>query len=284
MADVCLWSEDYDGCIEYADLLLNTTSPYRPAFMTDGNQWFSIFEIGNSNESIFELNWDASMEQTSNNPSQWMSATIASPLRFTPAMVERLVADRIQAENSGNVPMRGEYSNYFLIDDLGLSWKYIGTSVAETYRTGGDANLIIYRMAEILLMKAEAYIWKGESTWQEALDLINQVRARAHVPLLAPALSEETEESMLKYVLHERDMELAGELKRWYDLVRYGKSQGYRYKADFITMILENNATANPSWLRSVLKNEYAWYLPVNQSELDVNELLEQNPYYTTTQ
>lgn len=33
MADVCLWSEDYEGCIEYTDLLINANSSHRPAFM-----------------------------------------------------------------------------------------------------------------------------------------------------------------------------------------------------------------------------------------------------------
>ena len=52
MADVCLWSEDYDGCVRYADMLINSTSAFRPAFVEDPEQWYNIFFPGNSNGSI----------------------------------------------------------------------------------------------------------------------------------------------------------------------------------------------------------------------------------------
>lgn len=54
MADVCLWSEDYDDCIEYANQLINATATRRPVFMAVPEQWITIFTQGNSNESIFE--------------------------------------------------------------------------------------------------------------------------------------------------------------------------------------------------------------------------------------
>jgi F0F1-type ATP synthase alpha subunit len=103
------------------------------------------------------------------------------------------------------------------------------------------------------------------------------------LPELAINLQEADELTMLKYVLNERDMELAAEGKRWYDLMRLGKSKNYKYKNEFIQMVIANNKTASQSWLRSVLKNEYAWYLPIFQDELEANELLKQNPYYDVT-
>lgn len=67
-------------------------------------------------------------------------------------------------------------------------------------------------------------------------------------------INDVTEESMLRYVLEERDIELAAEGKRWYDLVRFGKSKGYKYQTAFIDLIVANNASASSQWLRSVLK------------------------------
>lgn len=70
MADVCLWSEDYESCVEYADMLINSTSAYRPAFVEDPTQWFNMYNPGNSNESIFEINFDEkTYAQTANSPS-----------------------------------------------------------------------------------------------------------------------------------------------------------------------------------------------------------------------
>ncbi|MCD8185456.1 MAG: RagB/SusD family nutrient uptake outer membrane protein [Rikenellaceae bacterium] len=292
MADVCLWAEDYDECIEYADMLLNATSAYRPAFMSDGEQWFSIFEEGNSNESIFELNWDSqTYAQTSNSPSAFYSTATTSTYRFTTEMLSRLQMENTLITDLYNViPYRGVDATYVQINDgsesgVGLLWKYVGSSVSSgVARTYSDANLIIYRMADVMLMKAEALIWKGQAYWEEAIEIVNRVRTRVNAPEIVISLSEEDELSMLEYVLEERDLELAGENKRWYDLIRFGKSKTYAYKSQFISLIIENNETANPSWLRSVLNNDYAWYLPIHEDEIFVNELLEQNPYYKTTE
>lgn len=86
-----------------------------------------------------------------------------------------------------------------------------------------DANWILYRMADVLLMKAEALIWLGgEINYTTALELINKVRTRTQINKLDDDVKSD-EERMLKALLEERDMELAAEGKRWYDLVRFGK-------------------------------------------------------------
>ena len=43
-------------------------------------------------------------------------------------------------------------------------------------------------------------------------------------------INEATEEILLEMLLDERDMEFAAEGKRWYDLLRYGKQQNFKYK------------------------------------------------------
>jgi hypothetical protein len=294
MADVCLWSEDYDGCITYADYLINSTSPRRPAFMSIPEQWFTIFNPGNSNESIFELNWDyATYNQTAYSPSNYFTIAENAPYQYSPAMAERLVNETFTLINNGKTQVRSRWGAYIVPsgsdDDLENQtyciWKYRGTEIEDISATRiyADGNLIIYRMADILLMKAEALIWKGRSTWPEALGLINQIRNRAYLDNLDISLDEADELEMLLIVLNERDIELAAEGKRWYDLLRFGKSNNYRYKADFIDLIGENNSSANSSWIRSVLKNEYAWFLPISDSELETNNLLIQNPYYDVT-
>ena len=87
----------------------------------------------------------------------------------------------------------------------------------------------------------------------------------------------------IEAVLKERLRELMYEGKRWYDLLRFGRSQNFKYKDQFINMIIENNSTVSASWIRSVLKNTDAWYLPISQGEIDSNPNLIQNPYYDVT-
>ena len=77
--------------------------------------------------------------------------------------------------------------------------------------------------------------------------------------------------------------ELAAEGKRWYDLVRFGKAKNYKYKTSFIDLIVANNSSIGSKWLRSVLKDNNAWFLPIHQDEIDRNPVLTQNPYYDVT-
>ena len=293
MADVCLWSEDYGNCIIYADYLIDSTSPKRPAFMTIPEHWISIFNPGNSNESIFELNWNYSVfNQTSYSPSNYFTIATNASYQYTPAMAERLVSEATTLYEEDKIPVRSHFGAYVTLGEDGSEnlayciWKYSGTEIDDltAIRVQPDANYIIYRMADVMLMKAEALIWKGSSGWSEALEIINQIRNRSNLIDLDISLNETDELEMLQFLLNERDMELAAEGKRWYDLLRFGKSNNFKYKDDFINLIVENNSSANTSWLRSVLKNENAWYLPISDSELETNDLLTQNPYYDVTQ
>lgn len=299
MADVCLWDEDYDGCIEYADLLLNATATRRPAFMKDPtySSYFSIFYPGNSNESIFELNWHYSEDAyTANNPASIFTASASAAYRYSQPMCERLYDESIEngTEAGTAQSLRAEWGAFGNADEEAtdtknyIIWKYQGIGFQEfnSVRSSIEpANFIVYRMADVMMMKAEALVRKGSSNYQEALSLVNEIRRRAGLNLVYSSNADFSEQDMLEIILKERDIEFAGEGKRWYDLLRFGKSQNFKYKEVFVNEILNNNQTANTSWLRSVLNKEDAWYLPISQSEMDVNPLLVQNPYYggTTT-
>ncbi|NDV65344.1 RagB/SusD family nutrient uptake outer membrane protein [Bacteroides sp. 224] len=289
MAETCLWSGDYDECIKYADYLINATAPKRPVFMSIPEQWFTIFNPGNSNESIFEMNWDyTTFGQTANSPANYFTISSAAPYQYGELMLERLQEDRLLALLNGET-IRSFFGAYVTVtdgtDNFSVIWKYRGTDIRDALalRVNGDANYIIYRMADVMLMKAEALIWKGESTWQDALDIMNQIRVRSNLSELSIAVEDEDEWSMLEYLLYERDIELAAEGKRWYDLLRVSKAKDGIHKDKCIGIVMENNTSANDSWIRSVLKNTYAWYLPIHENEIKINQLLEQNPYYKTT-
>jgi hypothetical protein len=77
----------------------------------------------------------------------------------------------------------------------------------------------IMRYADVLLMKAEALIWKNGEGNADAKDLINQVRKRAGLPDDSPA----TKDALKK----ERRLEFAFEFfpSRHLDLVRWGDAQ-----------------------------------------------------------
>lgn len=71
MAETCLWAEEYEECVTYADYLINATAAMRPVFMSTPGQWFNMFYPGNSNESIFEIQYDeTNYAQGSGSPSK----------------------------------------------------------------------------------------------------------------------------------------------------------------------------------------------------------------------
>jgi hypothetical protein len=309
MADVCLWSEDYDRCIEYCNLVLDANDTFRPAFMSNPADWYTIFYPGNSNESIFELNWDYSTNQQNNNFASLFTLTNSSTLRPTATAMERMKAETQALKDRGwtedgrmgrmllatFVPDNGQVAGWPTSSQYYI-WKYYGTDVADI--TGGvrahqDANFIIYRVAELMLMKAQALTMKGQASWLDAVRLVNRIRQRAGLTTFngidteaADAQSQVAqldELTLLDEILKQKELELMAEGKRWYDQLWFGRIAGGKYKTQFIGRIAEGNQTTNQQWIVSVLQDPNAWYLPIPQADIEHNKLLVQNPYYGTT-
>jgi starch-binding outer membrane protein, SusD/RagB family len=94
--------------------------------------------------------------------------------------------------------------------------KFIGTKYADDRIP--DSDIIIYRLSDLLLLKAEAYAALGQI--DNALINLNKVRARAGIP----DYTETTKALVEREILDERGRELFNEMKRWWDLVRAHKS------------------------------------------------------------
>jgi starch-binding outer membrane protein, SusD/RagB family len=86
---------------------------------------------------------------------------------------------------------------------------------------GNQSNqyLVMYRLADQILLYAEALNATGNAT--EALRVINLIRTRAYLtPLLITDPLVSTQAALQTTILNERRLELFGEGKRWFDLVR----------------------------------------------------------------
>ncbi len=94
--------------------------------------------------------------------------------------------------------------------------KYIGTKYSDDRYP--DSDIIIYRLSDIYLLKAEAYAALNQI--DNALTYLNMVRARAGIA----NYTETTKSLVEREILDERGRELFCELKRWWDLVRAHKS------------------------------------------------------------
>lgn len=122
------------------------------------------------------------------------------------------------------------------------------------------ANTVVYRFADVLLMKAEALNAQNEP--DQARIPLNIVRKRAG---LADIPAGKTQAEMKEIIIHERRMELAFEGHRWFDMIRVDDGE---YAVKFLRGIGKKN----------VNKNRLLY--PVPQVERDANELFTQNPGY----
>jgi len=158
-------------------------------------------------------------------------------------------------------------------------FKYMGREAdGKTMRSGSEqneCNFIIYRMSDLVLMKAEAL--SQLSRFEEALGIVNNIRIKRRVSQVHPSFTMEAFEDV---ILEERALELAYEGKRWFDLLRMGRRNDNARKADLIEIIVENVESTRKPVMEARLTNPSGWYLPIFNIELERNKYLEQNPYY----
>ena len=143
-----------------------------------------------------------------------------------------------------------------------------------------DAHWIIYRLSDMLLIKAEALIERAQDgDFDAAFDLINIVNKRANN--LTQTLKKEdyisSKKQMEDLVMEERQREFIFEGKRWYDLVRRSRRDGNTIS---LVAAVQNKFEENSNAIRIRLSDPNIIYFPYAKSELKVNPLLSQNPAF----
>lgn len=160
------------------------------------------------------------------------------------------------------------------------------TIVPEASLNNGDVNVMVIRLAEMLLTYAEAAIETGQMT-ADVYDAIDQVRLRAKMPAVDRAVYN-TQAKLRELVRRERRVELAFEGLRYFDIKRWDIGatalNGPVYGSRLGTM---NNETGVVTWNANRIKVEdrvflptRKYYLPIPQAEMDANPNIEQNVGY----
>ena len=171
-------------------------------------------------------------------------------------------------------------------------------TVSATVRTNNYANWILYRLTDVILMRAEAEVELAgnvevgqtltpEQTqhYQNAFDGVLAVWRRANNKRTATsdilvyddyAISRSTMEDL---VLGERQRELMFEGKRWFDLVRLCRREGDNSR--MITKVLPK-FQENSAAIRVKLSSKDIIWWPYYRDELKQNPNLHQNPAYET--
>jgi starch-binding outer membrane protein, SusD/RagB family len=271
-ADVYLWMEKYPEALAACDKVINSG---RYGLLNGNSSWFTtLFANGNSNEGIFEIQFDRSKLNT-------FYTMFRSPKEY---VASNWVTDpdnglyKADAIDPTNRDIRGDGCAARFGD--GLIWKYIGID-ADNMRAPEEsfAHWIVYRYADILLMKAEALALTNQG--QDALDLVAKIRQRAHaLPSTEQNVDPSNTEGICDYILQERAREFAYEGKRWYDVLRHAKRNNYKR----IDILLNMISTTVPGNLQqsamAKTKDPNSHYFPIYQYELQTDKNLVQNSFY----
>jgi len=167
---------------------------------------------------------------------------------------------------SGYVP-----EDYYQTDSNG---DYLLTGLGEHLVTSSAnssfRDLYLFRLAETYLLRAEAYIDKGNNT-AAAAD-INVVRARSQAPLA------DASDVNMDYLLDERLRELTFEELRMCTLCRMGKlvERTQKYNSTYVA----NNGSLAESSGTSIEDYHNLWPIPYSEIERNTDATLEQNPGY----
>ena len=259
LADVYLWNEQYDKAIQYCDEIINS-GLYG---LEENETWFSIYYPGNAaNESIFEFQYNDDLDNQEN------------PLYYdliTPFGVKHAYVD---SRNVSTIMRKEDARNF---QGQTATWKYQGKDplgLVPRSSTERDANWIIYRYADVLLIKAEAAVELDR--FDVANNLIRETMLRAGIPF-----EESYEKTLLRQaILDERGREFLLEGKRWFDLLRAAKRNSFQQKQIIIEMILSGADVKQQAILKTKVFDTLSYYLPIAERELIYNQNLVQNPYY----
>lgn len=98
--------------------------------------------------------------------------------------------------------------------------KFFDTKRPDRTEPRGSRDYVVWRLADILLMRAEANLQLGKKA--EAVADVNMVRERAAWPGRNTAMRITEAQLTFDFLVDERARELAGEQTRWLDLKRWG--------------------------------------------------------------
>lgn len=245
--DVLMWNKEYDKALVIAnDLLTNygyelePTASYKTMFL----------EPTTSKETIFNLFWSYEQDGGGFGYAQEI-ASGSNTIRYHPTenIYRELVARKLEdarttlvmdtfhiyntvAEGRGideddyAKAYAGDYGNtanfmikcpkFVALNATGDDYEYEGNAQCNT-------QMPIYRLTDILTLKAEALVLGSQKDYQGAINIVNQVRRRAGWTEEAKLADYPTESDLINLIISERTIEFWGEGKRWFDLVRNDK-------------------------------------------------------------
>ncbi len=279
LARLYLNAQVYTGTARNADVITyankvigagyTLNSSYENLFLADNN--------ANNPENIFSIVYDGLKTQTNGGTTYLVHAAVGGNMNPTNFGINsgwgglRTTKAFVQKFESTDLRGRFHTNNQTLeINDLGSfndGYAFIKYKNLKKDGTPGihnnwvEADLPVYRLADIYLMYAEATLRGGGGNLTTALGYVNQLRTRANASAVT-AID-------LDFILDERSRELSWEMTRRTDLIRYGRFTTATYLWPWKGNVKAGTAVA-----------DYRNLFPIPNNEMVVNSNLTQNPGY----
>lgn len=242
LTQLYMWQKRYQEAIDAAENVMGN-SRYTLVSISD---WNKIFVNGISSESIFEIGYNE---------------TQTNSLRILYAIGSD--SDYVPSEKFRNSMETGDLRRERIYDVNEASprkiWKFFGVGFNDESADPSSNNIVLTRLADIMLLKAEAHAALNQP--EEALELLNPIRRRAGLVDLDKSSAEDMYGDLRSAILHERSVELCFEGHRWFDLLRTESA---------ISVMKPLNGLSN--------EKNLVW--PIHENDIHRNPNIEQNEFY----
>ena len=343
LADIYLWrgsvnrsASDYEACVKYCDKVIaakkeayeqnprrrwSVDETEKDYYLSDySNMYADLFgQTGqNADESIFELQFRNSNVNNTGLDQMYFRYNNASSNGYGYLKAASIYGKVDQTGNGVWVNSVDQRLYDYVYDATSTNneqfgvRKFVATTSAGTNNSADSKrdtrsavyqNWILYRLTDVMLMKAEALVQlyelggkaDGDTRNEEAFAICKFINDRSLSDANKGSYAMKYSvyrDKMEELVLAERARELCFEGKRWFDLMRYNYrhtenkadltkklTEGYVMNSDvFFELALRKYAV--PTAMKAKMRDERYLYMPINQDEVEINTNLVQNPVY----
>lgn len=314
------------------DMIENDFDGVYQSIIPDMEAQTAIFRQGNSIESILELQF-SSGEQKNTLVSHLYGYTNSTHLevstdalgqcyggwgnaKYDSRMWVGVQNQIMTSSSSGSTGLSAYYCIKWARPELVWTGQSTNREITGAILTGYDwNNWILYRMTDVMLIKAEALACiGGASNNTMAKNIVNAIHRRSFCnyneskPVSTDLNSGSTNgnanaiSDIVRMVLNERQIELIGEGKRWFDLVRYAErnsdsasepaderestddhhvGNGQKGMIKMVDTFMRNAYSNYYTTLKNRFKNRYGLYCPVYYMDVKASDgKLLQNPVW----
>ncbi|WP_167619744.1 RagB/SusD family nutrient uptake outer membrane protein [Maribellus sediminis] len=265
-------SEMLQACVDAATSVINNSGASLIDYVTDSIDGYEDMCWGQSKTGLFEINVDASMNESfrmSDADAYYTGLTLNYPIwknkntNKAPKMNPDFYGNEFMAQNPdyANDARKALFFYEYSKPDDSFVTKYALQSPdpnsEDPYAQFSESNILIFRLADMYLLRAEALAKQGKGT--QAVQDLNEIRSKAGV---LPYTGATDRASMMKAIFDERAIEFVGEGQSGFDRIR----MDYYYEG--------------VPWMNVDRLSKKGYFWPIHPNVISVNPSIVQTEYW----